>query len=151
MTKPRILYHGSSTAITGKELIPKQSNDLGQNPENLIKGVYATDIKDLAIAMAIISSKGVNWSSLSFSKYEKGKSKSIIYKGYPLQKEIYLYHLPSTNFIQSKRIKHQFVSKNKVKPIKFEKLNIKDYKHLFKKATEKEIANWKKKYGEHQK
>lgn len=141
------LYHGSSKKLIGKKLVPKQTIDLEKNPENIIKGVYATDIRDAAIAMAIICSEGVNYSSLDFEKYKKGKSKGIIYKGTPKQNYIYLYSLPSETFAKSKGIAHQFVSKVSVKPLKIEKLKIRDYVHLIRKATKKEKERWIKKYG----
>lgn len=143
----KILYHGSSKKLMGDKLIPKRTIDLGKNPENLIKGVYATDIKELAIAMAIICSKGVNSSGLNFKKYEKGKSKGIIYEGWPNQKEIYLYILPSRNFTKSKGIIHQFVSEKPVKPLKIERLKVENYLYLVKKADDKEKQIWEKKYN----
>ena len=138
-----ILYHGSSKKLIGDKLIPKQSIDLEKNPENLIKGIYATDIKDLAIAMAIICSKGTHSSRLDFEKYEKDISKGIIYRGWPKQKNIYFYTLPTQSFKKSLGINHQFISKKPIKPLKIEKLLIENNLHLVRKATKKE-----KKYGQ---
>ncbi|MCK4553292.1 hypothetical protein KAT80_03750 [Candidatus Pacearchaeota archaeon] len=146
MIKIKVLYHGSSKKLIGDKLFPKQSIDLEKNLENLIKGVYATDIKDLAIAMAIICSKGTYSSSLDFEEYKKGESKGIIYKGWPKQKHIYLYTLPIQSFKKSQGINHQFVSKKPVKPLKIEKLLIKNNLHLVRKATKKEKNIWTKKY-----
>ncbi len=140
----KTLYHGSSKKLIGKALIQKKPTDLEKNAENLHKGVFATDIKDLAISMAIICSKGIKYSSLGFLH---NKTKGIIYDGWPKQKEFYLYTLPSKTFKRTGKIKHQFVSSVPVKPIKTEKLLIKDYRNLFRKATEKEKQIWEKKYG----
>ena len=139
LTKMR-LYHGSAKKIKGKFLIPKKPHDLGNQKENLIKGVYATDVKNSAIAMAIISSKGVISGTLNYKK------KSVIYEGWPKQKYIYLYHFPIQTFKRTSKESHQLVSKKSVKPIKIEKLNIKDYLKLVRKATKKEIENFFKKY-----
>ena len=39
------LYHGSIKKLKGKSLQPSQPDDLEQDPNSLIKGIYATDIK----------------------------------------------------------------------------------------------------------
>ncbi len=66
--KPKYVYHGSVRKIKGSKLLSRKAKDLGNNPENLHKAVYATNIKNIAIAMAIISCKGVNSASLKFKK-----------------------------------------------------------------------------------
>ena len=66
--KPKYLYHANVRRIEGNKLLPRQAKDLENLPENLHKAVYATNIKNIAIAMAIISCKGVNASSLKFKK-----------------------------------------------------------------------------------
>lgn len=131
-----ILYHGSSRKLIGEKLIPKQPHDVNNNYYNLIKGVYATDVKNAAIAMAIISSKGIIGSSLNINN----KIPGTIYEGYPQQEFIYLYSINSENFRESG--KHQFVSKNPVKPLKMEKLKIEDYLFLTRNANENEINEW---------
>ena len=92
--KTKFLFHGSIRKIKGDKFIPKKPQDLEENPDNLLYGIYATSVKEVAIAMAIISCKGVNWASLSFNKKPYG----IIYKGWPHQKYIYLYRLPIKSF-----------------------------------------------------
>ena len=64
----------------------------------------------------------------------------------PKQEFIYVYHLPIETFKQTQIDKHQFVSLVAVKPIKTEKLKVKDYTHLIRKATKKETDYWIKKY-----
>lgn len=144
MKQQKILYHGSPKKLIGTKLIPKKPTDLEKEKENLYEGIYATDIKELAIAMAIICSKGVRGSGVNFSKE---KAKGIIYQGWPEQKEVYLYSLPSKTFKMTGKIKHQFVSSKPVKPIKIEKVLIKDYENLIRKATKKEKQDWENKYG----
>lgn len=129
--KPRFLFHGSPKKLIGNKLVPKKAKDMEKVKENLHTGIYATDIKKLAIAMAIICSKGVNYSGLNFTRKN---SKGIIYEGWPEQKEIYLYTLPSETFRRTGRIAHQFVSLLSVKPARTEKLFINDYKNLFRKS-----------------
>jgi len=139
--KPKYLYHGSVKRIEGNKLLPRQARDLENLPENLHKVVYATNIKNIAIAMAIISCRGVNASSLKFKKKPFG----IIYEGSPKQNYIYLCVLPSKTFKQEGGGGNQYYSLKPVKPIKVEKLKVRDYLLLVRKATKKE--KWNKKYG----
>ena len=142
MNKPESLYHGSVREIEGNKLLPKRAQDLGERPENLHVAVYATNIKEIAIAMAIISCKGVNSSSLEF----KRKPFGIIYQGWPKQEYIYLYTLPSRTFEQEGGSGTQWYSLKSVKPSKLEKLSVKEHIHLVRKATDKERKNFFKKY-----
>jgi len=136
------LFHGSTREIKGDKLLPKQADDLEENPENLHKAVYATDIKEMAIAMAIISCKGVNYSSLDFKKKPFG----IIYEGWPEQKYIYLYYLPSETFKQEGGFGHQYYSSKPVKPSKVEKLRVEDYISLVRESTDLERKKFFEKY-----
>ena len=63
------------------------------------------------------------------------------------QKFIYLHTLPAKTFNASKKIKHQFVSLVAVKPIRTEKIKVKDYHYLLRTATKDETNKWVKKYG----
>ena len=141
--KMKILYHGSSRKIVG-ELIPHEAEDLGKRVENMHKAVYATDNKEIAIAMAILSSKGVRYSSLT-----NNKPYGRIYKGSPEQDEVYLYYLDSKDFQQQRgNSLGQWISESPVKPVKVERIKIKDYLNLVRDATEAEKQNWVRKYGE---
>jgi len=139
----KYLYHGSAGRIKGKKLLPKKPKDLENNPENLIRGVYATDIRELAIGMALISCKGVLASGINF---EKGRAKGIIYGGWPNQKSFFLYTLSSQGFKQSRGIKNQFVSRHSVIIKREEELRVSDYIRLIRKANKKELDKFKKKY-----
>ncbi|MDO8467377.1 MAG: hypothetical protein Q7S56_00300 [Nanoarchaeota archaeon] len=137
--KTKFLYHGSIKKINGK-LIPKKADDLENKKENLHKAVYSTSVKDAAIAMAIISCKGVIGASLGYKK-----PYGTIYAGWPKQKFIYLYTLLTDTFVQSKKGLKQWHSFISVKPLKIERLKVKDYLHLVRKSTEKEHKTWVKK------
>jgi hypothetical protein len=141
--KPKHLYHGSIKKIKGDYFIPKKPHDLEKNPDNLHTGVYATNVKEIAIAMSIISCKGVYWASLSFRKKPYG----IIYKGWPKQKYIFLYTLPSKTFRKSGGHGKQYVSVKPVKPLSVQKLFVQDYISLVRKGTKGEIKKKLKKYG----
>lgn len=141
--KLKHVYHGSIRKIRGNKLLPRQAKDLGNNPENLHRAVYATDVKDIAIAMAIISCKGVNEASLKFGKRPFG----IVYDGRPKQNFIYLYSLPIKTFKQEGGKGNQYYSLKPVKPVKAEKLSVRNYMDLIRRATKKEKEKWNKKYG----
>jgi len=87
--KPKYLYHGSPRKLVGKKLNPSLGGDLERRPENNLLAVYATDKKDLAIAMAIMGCKDVIGGSVD--KYKKNKLNARIYGNYPNQKFIYLF------------------------------------------------------------
>ena len=145
MTKVKVLFHGSPNKLIGNKLNPSQGDDSDERPENNQFGVYATDRKDLAIVMGILGCKDVIGGSID--EYEKGKLNTRIYGEFPKQEYIYVYHLPVETFNQTEIDKHQFVSLVSVKPIKVEKLKVKDFTYLIQKATKEETDYWMKKYG----
>jgi hypothetical protein len=140
MRKPTFLYHGSSYPLKGDRLIPRQSRDLGKNPENEKNAVYATNVKRMAVIMALLTSKGVKTSTLDFGNRV---AQGIVIKGWPKQEFVYLYTLPQESFYQSKAIKHQYVSLQSVKPVKIEKLRVADYLHLIRNVTSNESEEFK--------
>ena len=125
-TKP--LYHGSPRKL--KKLLPKKALGLSKK-EDKLKAVYATDIKDFAITMTLISCKGV--SGKSSVNLSNKKVKGIISKGWPKQKYIYLYFLDSKEFNNTPKGSHQHISTKSIKPQKEERLLIKDYINLISK------------------
>jgi hypothetical protein len=141
--KPKQLFHGSPDKIKGDILLPRQPKDLAKQPENLHLSVYATDIKEIAIAMALIKCKGVGPSSVIFSKKPVG----IIYKGWPKQDHIYLYTVPSSTFEKTNKQGHQWISYDPIKPIRVVKLAVSDYIHLVRKADSQETELFFKKFG----
>lgn len=139
--KPKRLYHGSMNKLRGHKLVPKKAKDIEKRAANILKGIYATGIRDAAIAMAIISGKSVRRSSLSFYP-----PRGIVHEGWPRRKYFYLYTLPSDTFKEIPKGSTQWVSLEPVKPIKIERLRVSDYIHLIRKATRKEEKEWKGKY-----
>lgn len=128
--KIRYLYHGSTRPLVGEYLLPNKPYDLENKLDNLHEAVYATSNINIAIVMAIISSKGVNYASLKFDKKPYGE----IYEGWPKQKFVYLYVLPSKTFIQSGEKGKQWISNVKVKPLKCLKIKIDKYLSLVRKV-----------------
>ncbi len=140
--RPKLLYHGSVKKITGDKFIPRQAKDLGKVSENMYKAIYATNVKEIAIAMAIIKCKGVKGSSLGFEKKPYG----TIYEGWPKQKYVYLYTFPSDRFKQIGGKGKQWASLESVKPIEVKRLAVSDYLHLVRNATKKEVLEWFREY-----
>lgn len=143
--KPKFLYHGSSKKIKGN-LIPKQAKDLDKkNINNSLKGIYASDFIIEAIAMGVLKSQGVKGGSINRGKFNGIPAiDAVMYGGVPKQKYIYLYTLPLRTFKNIPRGSLQWVSREAVKPKKVERLLVKDYIHLIRKATKKEKENWTK-------
>lgn len=126
--KLKMLYHGSSRKI--KKLNPKKAHGLNRKEDRLL-GVYATRIKNFAITMALISSRGIKGKT---SIDMKGKKiKGIISQGWPKQKYIYLYILDPKEFRNIPKGSHQYISQKSIIPIKENKLLVKDYIYLIKK------------------
>ena len=143
MTKPKYVYHGSGRELGSDKLIPKKATDLGENPDNILNRIYASDIKEEAIAMGIMSCKGIRSSGLHM---KNGKMDAIIFDGWPEQNYFYLYILLSETFEERPKGSHQYVSLKPVKPQKIEKLSVKKYIGLVRRATEEEKKEWFGKY-----
>ena len=146
MTKPKYVYHGSGRELEGDKLIPKKATDLGDRPDNLLTGVYASDVKNEAIAMGILSCNSVKSSSCGVERKPSTKVKAIIYDGWSQQDYFYLYTLPSATFESRPTGSNQYISLTSVKPEKIERLKVKDYIHLVRRATEEEKKEWFGKY-----
>ena len=86
----QLVYHGSEKKIGGN-LIPKKASDLDGTKDNILKGVYASDNKNEAIAMGIVRCKGVGSASVGTPRAKNNKVVAIIYNGYPKQTYFYLY------------------------------------------------------------
>lgn len=145
MKKPRYLWHGSSKEIKGDKLISREARDLGEHPENLLRAVYATDKRDLAIAMAIIKSEGVRCSSLNFNGVPPY---AVIYGGKPEQSHIYLYKLSGETFQEAGHKGRQWTSSEPVKPLEVLKIPLESQMHLVREATEKEKEEFFRRFGE---
>ncbi len=144
MEKPRYLYHGGAKKLIGEELIPKKANDLGRQPEDNQEAIYASDVRDEAIIAGITSCKGVGRSSYGV---KDGKTYGIIYTGWPEQEFFYLYTLSSDKFENIPKGSHQWISSDPVKPVRIEKLSVKENIYLVRKATEEETEAHIQKFG----
>jgi hypothetical protein len=147
MTKPNYVYHGSGRKLQGDTLVPKKATDLGGRTHNILKGVYASDVKEQAIAMGILSCKGIGSSSCGVHRKHNPKVEAILYSGWPEQDYFYLYTLSSEHFQSRPRGSHQYVSLVSVKPLKIERLLVKEHIHLIRKATNSEKKEWTKKFA----
>ncbi|MBI5803271.1 hypothetical protein HY448_01140 [Candidatus Pacearchaeota archaeon] len=142
--KPKFVYHGSAQKINGK-LIPKKAKDLRKDVNNSQMGIYASSYINEAIAMGILKSPGIKGGSISRGKFDGTPAiDAVMYGGAPKQKYFYLYTLSSKTFNNIPKESFQFVSSKQVKPIKIEKLLVKKYLHLIRKATKMERIRWKK-------
>lgn len=144
MKRRKLLYHGSSVKLIGENLFPSKGDDSKDRPENNKLGVYATDVKEIAIAMAIISSRGIVGAGLD--DYVDGKPPGVIHIGKIKQKYVYLHILSNKGFKKTPTTKHQYISLKSVKPIKSEKLLVEDYKYLIRYSSKIEGKKWKEKY-----
>ena len=136
---PIYLYYGSASPIEGEFIFPKKGADAKSRSANLHVAVYAFDSKEIAIAVALVKCKGVKGSSIRFSQ----NPPAVVYEGWPDQEDIYLYTLSLEKFLQTS-MKKQWMSLVPVKPLKTEKLNVANYTHLIKRASEDEKTEWLK-------
>lgn len=142
--KPDYVYHGSARNLVGARIKPQKAKDLSGKRENSYTGIYATDIRDHAVIMAILGSRGVNGSSLSLNDPE---AKGIVYDGWPEQKEVFVYDLQSTNFRRTAPNSHQWISFDSIKPSRIETINVNDYIHMVREATAEEKNAWIEKHS----
>jgi hypothetical protein len=133
MAKPKYLYHGSAKKLEALEP-QKPYFDL---KENSMKAVFATDSKNYALGMAAMSSGKVS----SFRNHKTHQMNIV--EGKPnLKSIVYLYFLNPKDFKQN--IKNEYVSLKKVLPVKIEKYNVFELKHLWRKSNKKELAEFLK-------
>lgn len=134
MRKPKVLYHGSDRKI--KLLAPRVPR---VDAEILAKNaVYATDVKEIAMGVAIANSKR----SGSFGKYENGIHKALFHYGQPRMKYVYVHYLSPRDFAYN--MKYEWISYKPVKPFKIEKLKVSDLGWLWRKASIKEFHEFLK-------
>jgi len=93
--KIKYVYHGSSNGGI-KEFEPCVPRDLGDNPDNKHKGVYASDDKEWTKIMGIISGPKVGKAGI-YS--ERKNSFGVTYSKKPRFEEFfYLYSFPMDKF-----------------------------------------------------
>jgi hypothetical protein len=137
MKKPKFLWHGSIKKFNF--LNPSKAKDnSGENESNLF-GVYATDIKELAIGFGLIDKKYDK-----FADYNKNPVQMVVINGEIRKGEsFYLYKISSKDFTEKPKNSHQWFSFKKVKPLEILKLEVDDYNYLTRKATKKDIKYYK--------
>jgi hypothetical protein len=134
--KLKYLWHGSINKH--KKLEPSKAVDLSGHPDSNKKGVYATDIKELAIEFGLADKK-----LHKFADYSKNPVQLVLIEGsIRTGKKFYLYKLHKTNFKETPKGSHQWVSIKSIKPIEILELNVDDYKHLVRKANKKDKENY---------
>jgi hypothetical protein len=134
----KFLYHGSTHKILGKIEPRKCMCDFGDNPDEKLKAVYATDRRGLAIGYAILVCDGVVESGLDDQR--KRPPYSIIRIGWPknFNTKLYIYKLPPKGFKRVRGEEHEYYSLEPVKPVSVETIKLKDYIHYARKSK-----NWK--------
>jgi hypothetical protein len=131
--KPKYLWHGSPNKL--EILEPSNAVDLSGHPDSNQNGVYATDLKELAIEFGLIDKK-----YQKFADYSKEPVQMVLINGEIRNgKVFYLYKLLNKNFKEMPEGSHQWVSLKSEKPIEVIELNVDDYKHLVRVATKKDI------------
>ncbi len=133
---PVLLFHGSSKKLVGDSLLPKKSQDLGDNPFEKLRAVYAADTRSLAIGYAITGCEGVELSGINDKR--RRPPYTIINIGWPtnLNTKIYIYTLSSKSFKRVKGEEREFYSLKPVKPLKTEVIKLKDYIHYATKSKD---------------
>jgi len=135
--KPKFLWHGSIKKH--KVLKPSQAVDLTGIKESNLKGVYATDIKELAIEFTLVDKK-----YQKYADYSKNPVQMVILDGDIRRGEYgYLHKLDSKDFKELPEGSHQWVCMKEVKPIEIIKIKVDDYEHLTRKASKKDKEYFK--------
>lgn len=128
------LYHGSGKKLVGGYLKPKKAKDLGKNKANSYLGIYASDLKEEAVVMGVISGKTGGGASVGVTN---GKVSGIIYGHWPKNKYFYLHILSRKDFRNQPKGSRQWVSFKPVKPLKTLRLKVDEYKDVVRVATKK--------------
>jgi hypothetical protein len=133
MKKPALLYHGSMKRVD--ILLSSQSVDWLSRDGNQC-GVYATADREIALAFAL------GWvpdEAGNCSRMIKGPDKRMVFvDGRPnLGGKGYLYVLPPDRFRCLPGSK-QWVCSEPVRPLEIIEINVDDYVHLFRYATDEE-------------
>ncbi|MFH1376052.1 MAG: hypothetical protein ABIH25_00280 [Candidatus Woesearchaeota archaeon] len=129
---PKYLWHGSTKKVN--IIKPSKAIDLSKHPDSNRKGVYATDLKELAIEFGLADKKLHKYADYSKKPVQIVLIEGDIRKG----KKFYLYKLKNKGFKEMPKKSHQWVSFKEIKPLKIEELNVDDYLHLIRKANKKD-------------
>lgn len=139
--RPKYLWHGS---IHKHEVLePSKALDLSGHADSNRKGVYATDIKELAIEFGLADKKVPKFADYSKNPVQLVLIEGDIRKG----KQFYLHKLQNRNFKEMPKNSHQWVSFKPVKPIEIQKLKVDDYSHLARKANKNDKEKYRSMLG----
>ena len=135
LKKLRVLFHGSSIKVD--VLQPHQAED-GMSEAGRYYGVYATDLRDAAIAFALGAVPDEAGAvSRVIGKHDLNPVKMVFVRGHPnFGGKGYLYELDPSGF--KKVSSTQWVCDREITPIKVIEINVDDYLHLFRYASEEE-------------
>ncbi len=127
----KFLWHGTPKRMKGETLLPRKAID--KCPENSQLGVYATESRDVAIAVALRKCDGVSKGNV---KLDGDPPYGIMFIGWPSQEHIYLYKLSFESFVEVGS--GQWISYEPVIPLSEEKISVDNSIHLIRKATKEE-------------
>ena len=124
--RPDLLYHGSVHEIDGP-IVPKQARDRARSRPNTRVGVYATEKKNVAIAVAICKCiDGI--SAVNLLNIDEDKPPGELWFGrLPQNRLIYLYTCRSDTFEMTGG---QWVSSCPVLPVDRQTLRVSEHLHL---------------------
>lgn len=130
--KPKYLWPGS--VKKHKIINPSKAIDLTGHPDSNKLGVYATDIKELAIEFGLVDKK-----FQKFADYSKEPIQMVIIDGDIRKGELfYLYKFLNKGFQEMPKGSHQWFSFKSQNPIEIFELMVDDYKYLVRIANEED-------------
>ena len=143
-SKPEFLYAGSSER--SDILLPVREYNRGK--KGMQRVVYATSVRDIALAYAlgaVPDETGITDRVLSYK--DTGEVKMIFHKGHPdFGGKGYVYRFLSKGFIHAGGT--QWVNPNPITPLEVTGINVDDYLHLFRYATEEEKQHIEEDFAE---
>lgn len=141
MRNPEFLYHGSSKNV--KVLLPRQAENWINN-SNALYGVYATHIRDIALAFTLGGIPDETGTvSMRIELQNTDPIKMVYIHGHPnFSGKGYLYKLSSKRFKQINI--YEWICNQTVEPLTVTEINVDDHLHLFRYATNKEKKEFTK-------
>lgn len=133
MGKPKYLYHGSSERVD--VLLPHQAQDFLEEVGTQ-HGIFATPNRDVALAFAL-GAVPDNTGGITRVITSLNPVKMVFLQGHPnFGGKGYLYTLSSDEFEEVNPL--QWLCRKSVTPLETLEINVDDYLHLFRYATEEE-------------
>jgi len=133
--KPKYLYHGSSERVD--VLLPHQAEDF-LNPAGSQYGVWATSNRDIALAFALGAVPDETGAVTRIMRPQDLDPVKMVYvQGHPnFGGKGYLYTVSSDRFEHVAG--EVWICREPVTPLEILEINVDDYLHLFRYATEEE-------------